>query len=274
MKIAFYVSRWWPEYFDGATKTRYEIWRRLCAEGYDCQMAKSYGLAPTVDVIITHPLAAEAVLRHSRAKCVVTLHRPEMIHLVPPEVTAVVCNTDVMRDMLPPHLKDKAIVLHPMVPYGDAIPSTYDQRSKVGYLGGRESRKNPDFLERIGWTPGVELILPRPSADISNVFRQFGILVMPSLHEAYGRVAVEAATRGIPCLSSDLPGTREACAHKYLPVPTMPWLDPFWAVELALLQDYDTYRAAREQARDDAARLRARTEREWPNFLQMLDFIG
>lgn len=46
--------------------------------------------------------------------------------------------------------------------------------------------------------------------DISGVYGKTKILVVPSVVESFGRVAVEAAINGIPVVCSDLPGLRDA----------------------------------------------------------------
>jgi glycosyltransferase involved in cell wall biosynthesis len=56
--------------------------------------------------------------------------------------------------------------------------------------------------------PNVEIM--GPTADMREVYAQTRVLLMPSKHESYGRVAVEAAASGIPSIVSDLPGLREA----------------------------------------------------------------
>jgi glycosyltransferase involved in cell wall biosynthesis len=46
--------------------------------------------------------------------------------------------------------------------------------------------------------------------DLEPVWARTRTLLLPSLHESYSMVGVEAASRGIPTLARDLPGVREA----------------------------------------------------------------
>jgi glycosyltransferase involved in cell wall biosynthesis len=46
--------------------------------------------------------------------------------------------------------------------------------------------------------------------DISSIYKDTRILVVPSLVESYGRVAVEASINGIPVICSDLPGLHDS----------------------------------------------------------------
>jgi glycosyltransferase involved in cell wall biosynthesis len=48
-------------------------------------------------------------------------------------------------------------------------------------------------------------------ADIRGVYRQTGILIMPSHYESYGRTAVEAMCSGIPVIANPTPGLLESC---------------------------------------------------------------
>ena len=50
----------------------------------------------------------------------------------------------------------------------------------------------------------------RRTADMREVYGRTRLLVVPSSHESYGRVAVEGAMSGIPSVVADLPGIREA----------------------------------------------------------------
>jgi glycosyltransferase involved in cell wall biosynthesis len=49
-----------------------------------------------------------------------------------------------------------------------------------------------------------------PVADMRSVYGQTRILLVPSVYEAYGRVALEAAASGIPTIAHPTPGVEEA----------------------------------------------------------------
>jgi len=46
--------------------------------------------------------------------------------------------------------------------------------------------------------------------DIRDVLRVTSLLLVPSIYESYGRIAIEAAACGIPVIASDTPGLRES----------------------------------------------------------------
>lgn len=46
--------------------------------------------------------------------------------------------------------------------------------------------------------------------DIRTVLRETSVLLVPSVYESYGRIAIEAAACGIPVIASDTPGLRES----------------------------------------------------------------
>lgn len=46
--------------------------------------------------------------------------------------------------------------------------------------------------------------------DIREVFAETAILIVPSVYESYGRIAIEAAACGIPVIANNTPGLKEA----------------------------------------------------------------
>ena len=48
------------------------------------------------------------------------------------------------------------------------------------------------------------------TSDITTVYKQTRILLMPSAYESWGRVAIEAAASGIPIIATPTPGLRES----------------------------------------------------------------
>lgn len=56
--------------------------------------------------------------------------------------------------------------------------------------------------------PNVKTIKKQP--DVRTIYQKTAILIMPSISESYGRVAIEAAHNRIPVIASNLEGIREA----------------------------------------------------------------
>ena len=76
--------------------------------------------------------------------------------------------------------------------------------------------------------------------DLEPIWTRTRTLLLPSLHESYSMVAVEAASRGIPTLATDLPGVREALGAGAYYVDNDDWAGGLAAIEAS----WDTYSKA------------------------------
>ena len=91
---------------------------------------------------------------------------------------------------------------------------------------------NPDerFLlvtgDRIVQAPPNVDVQP-PTRDIRSIYARTKLLLMPSVCESYGRVAIEAAMSDIPTIAADLLGIREATAGKSMSATPL----PAWVLE-------------------------------------------
>ena len=65
--------------------------------------------------------------------------------------------------------------------------------------------------------PGWAVTLCPPNANLTTIYAQFDLVVMPSRFEGLGLIAIEASLCGLPVVTTDVPGLREA-----LP-PDYPW---------------------------------------------------
>ncbi len=107
-----------------------------------------------------------------------------------------------------------------LINLSDGTDPWYDKGYRVFY---EMARRFPDqqFLgvagaygnQHIEDLPNVT-ILPHQN-NILQVYRKTKLLLVPSTVESFGRVAVEAAASGIPSISSDLPGPREAGCSQF-----------------------------------------------------------
>lgn len=91
-------------------------------------------------------------------------------------------------------------------------------------------------------------VLP-PTGDMATVWARAGVLLVPSHHESWGMVAVEAMDAGVPVVASDVPGLREALGGAGTLVP------PGAAPEVWAAAVDDAY--ARHEAMAAAGRARA-----------------
>ena len=86
-----------------------------------------------------------------------------------------------------------------------------EQFPDLKFLGVKGAYGNQEVRD----LPNVEIV--DHTANMLSVYRRTAVLLVPSTVESFGRVAVEAAASGIPSLSTDLPGPREAgVSYSYL----------------------------------------------------------
>lgn len=71
-----------------------------------------------------------------------------------------------------------------------------------------------------GYEPNHQVIRELPNvtihehvSDINIIYDKMSVLLVPSIYESYGRVAIEAYQRGIPVIASPTPGLQEALGH-------------------------------------------------------------
>jgi glycosyltransferase involved in cell wall biosynthesis len=76
----------------------------------------------------------------------------------------------------------------------------------LGVLGGYGEQEIPSVVP-----DNVTLI--ENTRDMKSVYAATRALLMPSLYESFGRVAIEAAASGVPTIHSDTPGLRESLRH-------------------------------------------------------------
>lgn len=96
---------------------------------------------------------------------------------------------------------------------------------------------------------GANLTVIENQSDVRPVYARTRILLVPSLIETYGRVAVEAMASGIPVIANETAGLREACADAAVFLDRNKPMD--WVNEIQKLDDPDYYaeRSAMAKAR-------------------------
>jgi len=125
------------------------------------------------------------------------------------------------------------------------IAKTMSDRRFLGVIG---AYGIPD-VRRLRKLRNVELVANTP--DIVDVYARTRVLLMPSLYESWGRVAIEAACSGIPTIAARTPGLVESLGLAGIfanPQRVGQWVD-----ELRRLDDPAEYAAAsgRSRARAD-----------------------
>lgn len=227
------------------------------------------------DVVITHVGDDGAGHRHARAAHVPSV---KLAHGHPTGrqlegADLIVFNSKHLRDLTT--WTGQSLIIPPPVRaarYGfEAVGEPVDARNtlinlskeKGGELLNRLAAAEPerDFLGVEGGyggqmrttAPNIERMPMTP--EPSEIYRRTRVLLMPSLFESYGRVAVEAACSGIPTIAHPSPGLVDTLGDAAI------WADrrdlDAWRAALAELDDYDRYIEMSTRALDFADNLTA-----------------
>jgi glycosyltransferase involved in cell wall biosynthesis len=78
----------------------------------------------------------------------------------------------------------------------------------LGVKGGYGTQMIPDEVPM-----NVKIVEHTINNQMSEVYKQTRILLMPSRYESWGRVAIEAASSGIPVIANPTPGLQEALGN-------------------------------------------------------------
>ncbi|MCA1569807.1 MAG: glycosyltransferase [Chloroflexi bacterium] len=101
------------------------------------------------------------------------------------------------------------IVAAPGVPLGDWVPTRRPPDRRVLYLGGTNPRKGYDVALRLADTlvgPGLREL---PSDEIAKLMASHDVVLIPSVAEPFGLVAVEAIASGRWVVARDVGGLRD-----------------------------------------------------------------
>ena len=153
-------------------------------------------------------------------------------------------NTHHMADVYLSVLGIRSLVLHPPVTLGhpqrpgDAITmvNLNSDKGSAIFWDLAESHPSRPFIavqgghgkQDIRHAPNVTIV---EHGDLEPIWARTRTLLLPSLHESYSMVAVEAASRGIPTLATDLPGVREALGAGAYYVDNDDWTGGLAAIE-------------------------------------------
>jgi glycosyltransferase involved in cell wall biosynthesis len=108
--------------------------------------------------------------------------------------------------------------------------------------------------------------------SVAEIYAKTRVLLVPSSTESWGRVAVEAMCSGIPVVSSDLPGLREAVG------PSGAFINPAdveaWEREVRnLMEDQSYYKLRSGQARSQAAAVEKLSQEELHYFVDHFELL-
>jgi glycosyltransferase involved in cell wall biosynthesis len=124
-----------------------------------------------------------------------------------------------------------------------ALAARCPQRSFVGVKGGWGDQVVPDPLP-------TNVTILENTRDMRSVYGRTRVLLVPSQHESFGRVGVEAGVSGIPTIAAPGPGVEEALGAGALYAPAD---DPdAWVRLLDRLDDAEFYDRQSVLAREQA----------------------
>jgi glycosyltransferase involved in cell wall biosynthesis len=142
-----------------------------------------------------------------------------------------VSNSQWIHDSLPKKIKHLSTIVYPptepdryrVEPTGDAITLLNMNEAKGGKVFWELARLMPDrkfigvrgaYGEQIDYPktlPNVTIYKNDP--DVKKIYEQSRIIIMPSEYESWGRVAIEAASSGIPVIANPTPGLKESLGN-------------------------------------------------------------
>lgn len=211
-----------PEIFDGVRLVRV---RNAVIAGRQASAFKP-------DVMVSHHqhvLHAIRVARITRARSVYLTHNDFDINKLPLRMRPdlVIHNSAWVRDSLARFGEPKeTMVFHPpLTPDRHTVPNTGEAYTLVNlneHKGARflyalaEALPDREFIGVVGGhgvqnirrdLPNVTIMEHGP--DMKRVWSRTKVLLMPSVYESYGLVAVEAAVNGIPTIANATPGLLE-----------------------------------------------------------------
>jgi hypothetical protein len=182
------------------------------------------------DLIISHQWSTEEASQWATilgVPFVMLIHGPGQFEQFMPQCDLVVFNTQTQLDLARAALGNTpSAVLYPPVFRDDyATDGAGDCLTLIGLAANKgtdvfislaRSMSDEKFLlvtdDEIV-SPPTNLRVQSKTADVRTIYARTKLLLMPSMYESYGRVAIEAAMSGIPTVASDLPGIREATAN-------------------------------------------------------------
>lgn len=138
---------------------------------------------------------------------------------------------------------------------------------KGGY-GHQDIRPQADY-------PNVTVVDNVPVDEMRHIYSRTKIIVMPSIYESFGRVAVEAASQGIPSIATGTPGLGEALRLDSFGSGLL--VDPRdrddiseWETGLKSMLDGRVYKRLSKEARQLSSYWDAQREIETKAFVEMM----
>jgi glycosyltransferase involved in cell wall biosynthesis len=91
------------------------------------------------------------------------------------------------------------------------------------------------------------------TTDIQSIYAKTKILLVPSLYESWGRVAIEAACSGIPVIASPMPGPKESLGTSGIFIDAQDVTE--WCKQIKSLENKEVYSKYSKATRQRAEKL-------------------
>jgi glycosyltransferase involved in cell wall biosynthesis len=176
---------------------------------------------------------------------------------------AIVTNSSDTREHVR-RLGGDAFIAPPGIPLDEYRPTPRPPERRVLYLGGRNPRKGYEVAVGLADTmvgPGLKEV---PPAEIPTLMAAHDVVLVPSVAEPFGLVAVEAIASGRWVVASDVGGLRDIIVDG---VNGTLVADGDFAGALTRVPDYDPEVIARTVERFDVGRWQAELEAIWRTLL-------
>ena len=151
-------------------------------------------------------------------------------------------------------------VIPPGVDLARFTPSRRPNERRVLYLGGRNSRKGYEVAQQLADTLVGPWLRDLDPAEVPALIAAHDVVLVPSVAEPFGLVAVEAIASGRWVVASAVGGLRDIVQDGINGTLVS---DGDFAGALAAVPDYDPYRIARTVERFSLANWQAAMARTW-----------
>jgi len=293
VKIVASVGSYLPKWCAGSEVTLHETLLGLQRRGHEVRVIVEQYTHPEWEGITLIPFTGANILEmrqwadvaftqvHGTAKAIKAFSgQVPLVHFIhvdgtiahgsihPGQADLVVYNSDAMAERL--QWTGRAITLPPMI---DPARYRTDRGNSITLINLNENKGARVMFDIARGLPyrsfigvqgsyGRQLRPMRPTQNvtilghtpnITEVYSQTRILLMPSASETWGRVAIEAACSGIPTIAHPTPGVVEALGDAGLFVDRKDvkgWIDTILS-----LDDADTYRQISDRATARAAEM-------------------
>lgn len=162
-------------------------------------------------------------------------------------------------------LGGRPVVIPPGIDLGRFRPTPRPDRRRILYLGGRDRAKGYEVAAALADTLVGPWLREVSSDEVARLIREHDVVLVPSLAEGFGLVALEAIASGRWVVASDVGGLRDLVRDGINGTLVS---DAGFASALAGVPDYDPFRVAATVERFDLTAWQAALGRLWNDLIR------